>query len=85
VTFILDLSRTTDDPEVAQRVSSIRSFGDGRSWGTNYEMTEVQAAVGLVQLRRLDDMIALRRRRAQERTKLLEGIPELTLPYEEQG
>jgi len=76
---------STDDPEVAERVRSLRSFGNGKSWGTNYKMTKVQAAVGLVQLRRLDEMIALRRKRAQERIKLLEGIQGLTLPYEPLG
>ncbi|MGQ9515351.1 MAG: DegT/DnrJ/EryC1/StrS family aminotransferase [Thermoproteota archaeon] len=76
---------TTDDPEVAERARRYRSFGNGESWGTNYKMTKVQAAVGLVQLRRLDEMIALRRKRAQERTELLKDIPELTLPYEPPG
>jgi dTDP-4-amino-4,6-dideoxygalactose transaminase len=76
---------TTDDPEVAERVRRYRSFGNGESWGTNYKMTKVQAAVGLVQLRRLDEMVALRRKRAQERTEFLKGVPELTLPYEPPG
>jgi len=48
-------------------------------------MTKVQAAVGLVQLRRFDEMIALRRKRAQQRTELLKDVPELTLPYEPPG
>jgi len=76
---------TTDDPEVDERVRQYRSFGGGKGWGTNYKMTRVQAAVGLVQLRRLDGMIAQRRKRAQERSKSLEGAPELTLPYEPPG
>jgi len=76
---------TTDDPEVDKRVRQYRSFGGGEGWGTNYKMTRVQAAVGLVQLRRLDEMVTLRRKRAQERSQLLEGTPELTLPYEPPG
>jgi perosamine synthetase len=74
---------TTDDPDVANRLRAYRQFGhvtDG--WGTNYKMTKVQAAVGMVQLRRLDEMSALRRTRALQRSELLRGIPELTLPYE---
>ncbi|MBO3803748.1 MAG: DegT/DnrJ/EryC1/StrS family aminotransferase [Candidatus Brockarchaeota archaeon] len=75
---------TTDDDELAERLKDIRQFGatTGRRWGTNYKMTTVQAAVGSVQLRRLDEMIERRRRIAHERNKLLEGVPELTLPYE---
>jgi dTDP-4-amino-4,6-dideoxygalactose transaminase len=73
---------TTDDPEVAQRVRRLRQFGLSESWGTNFKMNKVQAAVGAVQLRRLDSMIALRRKRAQQRNELLQNVPELTLPYE---
>ena len=73
---------TTDDGELAGRLKAIRQFGGGFTWGTNYKMTKVQAAVGSVQLRRLDGMIEGRRRVAHERHKLLEGVPELTLPYE---
>ena len=73
---------TTDDDELARRLRAIRQFGGGWTWGTNYKMTKVQAAVGLVQLRRLDEMIENRRRVALERHALLEGIPEITLPYE---
>ncbi len=46
---------TTDDPHAAARARAYRSFGAGLgSWGTNYRMTKLQAAAGLVQLRRLD-------------------------------
>lgn len=74
---------TTDDPEVAKRLRGVRQWGgESESWGSSYKLTKVQAAVGSVQLRRLDDMLALRRQRARERLAMLEGIPELTLPYE---
>lgn len=76
---------TTDDKEVAQRVRRYRAFGGGESWGINNKMTKVQAAVGLVQLRRLDEMVDLRRKRAQQRTEFIKGVPELTLPYEPPG
>jgi dTDP-4-amino-4,6-dideoxygalactose transaminase len=74
---------TTDDPDVEKRLRAYRQFGhttDG--WGTNYKMTKVQAAVGLVQLRRLDEMNALRAKRARQRSELLKNIAELTLPHE---
>jgi perosamine synthetase len=74
---------TTDDPDVAKRLRGARQWGaESESWGSSYKLTKVQAAVGTVQLRRLDGMLALRRKRAQQRLALLDGIPELTLPYE---
>jgi perosamine synthetase len=73
---------TTDDEEAAKRLRALRQFGGAEGWGSNYKMTKVQAAVGLVQVRRLDEMTGLRRKRAQERTEMLADVPELTLPYE---
>jgi len=72
---------TTDDPDVAERLRNIRQWGGGKEWGTSYKLTMVQAAVGSVQLRRLDKMLAKRAERARQRTELLEGVPELILPY----
>lgn len=77
---------TTDDDELARRARAIRSFGNGEEhWGTNYRMIRLQGAVGLVQLRRLDEMNDLRRDRAHKLTQLLSGIEELTLPTEPPG
>ena len=73
---------TTDDDQLIDRLKAIRQFGGGYGWGTNYKMTKVQAAVGSVQVRRLKGMVEGRRRVAHERSKLLQGVPELTLPYE---
>jgi len=72
----------TDDPDVARRCRALRQFGGAEGWGTNYKMTKVQAAVGMVQLRRLDEMIARRVKVAHERTEMLKDVPELILPYE---
>jgi len=73
---------TTDDPEIAKRCRALRQFGGGIGWGTNYKMTKVQAAVGLVQVRRLDEMLEGRRRVAHERHELLADVPGLQLPIE---
>jgi len=43
--------------------------------GFNFRMTDIQAAVGLVQLGKLDRLIARRRLLAQRYQQLLEGIP----------
>jgi len=74
---------TTDDPEVAKKMIAWRQFGSGiGGWGTNYKMTKVQAAVGLVQLRKVDEIVARRRKIAFQRNELLKGAPDLSLPYE---
>jgi perosamine synthetase len=74
---------TTDDPDLHERLKAIRMWGSGTDgWGANYKMTKVQAAVGLVQLDRLEEMNAARYRLGQQRNELLEGTPGLTLPYE---
>jgi perosamine synthetase len=74
---------TTDDLAVAARLRGLRQFGGGtEGWGSNYKMTKVQAAVGLIQLRRLDEMIAQRVRLARQRHEMLKDVPELILPYE---
>jgi dTDP-4-amino-4,6-dideoxygalactose transaminase len=73
---------TTDSLAVRKRLEDIRQWGGASGWGSSYKMTRVQAAVGLVQLKRLDGMIARRVRLARLRSKLLAGIPELTVPFE---
>jgi perosamine synthetase len=87
---------TTDDADLMLRLRAIRQWGIAVSedleiargkkgtgdmgWGSNYKMTKIQAAVGLVQLRRLDEMIAPRVALAKKRTAMLRTVPELTLP-----
>ncbi|NLO07502.1 MAG: DegT/DnrJ/EryC1/StrS family aminotransferase [candidate division WS1 bacterium] len=70
----------TQDAEAAVMMRKIRGFG-GDVWGTNYKMTNVQAAVGLVQLERIDSILDERRKVGHERNELLAGIPEIELPY----
>jgi perosamine synthetase len=47
--------------------------------GYNYRMTDVQAAIGLVQLRRLGDIVTRRRQLAQRYQRLLGQIPGLRM------
>jgi dTDP-4-amino-4,6-dideoxygalactose transaminase len=55
--------------------------------GFNFRMTDIQAAIGLVQLRKLPEMVARRRALARRYQELLSGIPGLLLaadpPYGE--
>ncbi|MFO7946989.1 MAG: DegT/DnrJ/EryC1/StrS family aminotransferase [Armatimonadota bacterium] len=73
----------TDDEQAHEMLRGIRQFGNETSgWGTNYKMTRVQAAVGSVQLKKLDEMIDGRRRLAARRTEMLADNPYLITPYE---
>jgi len=53
--------------------------------GFNYRMTDIQAAVGLVQLGRLDAILAERRRLAERYTALLRGVAGVLPPIEPAG
>jgi perosamine synthetase len=75
----------TNDSEIAERIRDINHFGGEYGWGSNYRMNKIQAAAGLVQLSRLNDMNSMRRRIAHRRNQVLEGVPELILPYEPPG
>jgi dTDP-4-amino-4,6-dideoxygalactose transaminase len=48
--------------------------------GYNYRMTDMQAAMGIVQLQRLDEMLAKRRQLAQRYTERLAAVPWLVPP-----
>lgn len=53
--------------------------------GYNYRMTDIQAAVGIEQLKRLDWLIAERRIIAQQYSGAFAGIPHLRLPVESES
>jgi len=50
--------------------------------GFNYRMTDVQAAIGLVQLARLDAIVARRRELAARYAYALSGVPGLQVPQD---
>jgi dTDP-4-amino-4,6-dideoxygalactose transaminase len=50
--------------------------------GYNYRMTDIQAAIGLEQLKRLPEMVKQRRLLAERYRQLLEPVVELRLPEE---
>lgn len=70
---------TTDDPAVAERVRVLRNQGERQRYvterpGYNYRMTEIGAAVGLAQLRNLEDWNERRRANAAVLTAGLRGV-----------
>ncbi len=80
----------TDSEEELQQLVSLRNQGreyEGGGWfhhvrvGLNYRWTDLQAAVGIAQLEKLDHMLALRREAAERYTELLDGLAvEMPLP-----
>jgi dTDP-4-amino-4,6-dideoxygalactose transaminase len=48
----------TDDDSLAAALRQYRSFGCNVNWGSNYKLSKLQAAVGLVQFNRLASLIS---------------------------
>ncbi|MEY2577386.1 MAG: perosamine synthetase [Verrucomicrobiota bacterium] len=76
----------TDDAELAERCRSLRNlcFKPGRRFvhdelGYNYRMTNLQAALGVAQLERMDEFVAKKRRIGQLYNELLSGISSIQL------
>lgn len=89
---------TTQDKEIANKMQILREHGMTRtafarenkaSWyydvvdlGYNYRMNEVQAALGISQLKRIDDINEKRKEAAKYYTKRLSEIEGIITPYE---
>jgi dTDP-4-amino-4,6-dideoxygalactose transaminase len=67
--------------ETAQPMGKRYWYLDFDEIGFNYRMTDIQAAVGLVQLRKLDALNARRIEIAKKYTEGLQGIRGLRLPF----
>lgn len=81
---------TTNDDEHAQALRMIRSHGEQRPYwtvrlGHNYHMTEIAAAIGQAQLRKLPGFLEKRRKNAELATQQLEMSGKLMLPKETDG
>jgi perosamine synthetase len=68
----------TNDPDFDHNLRFMRSHGQTGKYlhtmlGLNYRMTDVEAAIGREQLRRLDKMLEVRRRNALVLNQALEG------------
>lgn len=83
----------TDDDQIAKLCCSLRNQGRGETgaWleherlGYNYRMTEMSAALGVSQLRRIELLLARRERVASMYTRCLSGLewvrPPVVRPY----
>ena len=77
---------TTDDKNVAERARMIRSHGSRQRYfhemlGFNLRMTDMAAALGLVQLKKLDGFNDARIKNSEYLTGLLNKIKEIKTPY----
>ncbi len=71
-----------DVPDTVRHGAGQVIFEEYSELGFNYRMTDLQAAVGREQLRRLPAMIERRRLQAERYRELLVGVPGLVLPAE---
>jgi perosamine synthetase len=77
----------TDDPQLAERCRGLRNlcFQPARRFvheelGWNFRMTNLQAALGVAQLERLDDHLARKRRMGRRYNQLLADVAGIELP-----
>lgn len=76
---------TTNDSDIAEKARIIRSHGmtsrdDHAVLGYNYRMNEISAAIGLVQLSKLDKLNEIRTKNSMYLLKKLEDVEWLNLP-----
>jgi perosamine synthetase len=83
---------TTNDERIAEVARELRDHAFSKErhfWhrrlGFNYRMTNLQAAVGVAQVERFDQLLARRRRSAERYREALSGIDGVLLPPEVEG
>lgn len=81
---------TTDDEGVAERARLLRNHGSPKrylheSLGFNFRMTDLQAAIGLTQLKKVDQWNRLRQKNAAYLSSKLAGLPGIRVPKVREG
>jgi perosamine synthetase len=79
---------TTHSEETHRLLRSLRNQGraDGGGWleharlGFNYRLDDLRAALGIAQVEKLDEILALRRSAAERYSALLAGVPGVETP-----
>jgi len=76
----------TNDEKLAERARLLRSQGQDSRYhhivlGYNYKMTDIQAALGISQSKRLNWVVQRKKEVAQYYERLLEGVEGVTPPY----
>lgn len=81
---------TTNDAQVAEKARMIRAHGSKQRYmhelmGYNYRMTDIAAAIGLVQLDRIDEFNSARQTNASLLTDRLRDLDYITTPVVREG
>lgn len=81
---------TTDNSAWAEWMESYKHFGMGRTagredtvfvrMGTNYKLSNILAAVGLVQMKRVEELLDRRREMSENYIRLLSDRPSIEIP-----
>ncbi len=82
---------TTNDDRLAERLCLIRNHGEAvvapkgvteiaHTFGFNFRMTEIEAAIGLAQLQRVEGLVAQRIANAEHLARRLGSLPGITPP-----
>ncbi|MFH1323972.1 MAG: DegT/DnrJ/EryC1/StrS family aminotransferase [Nanoarchaeota archaeon] len=81
----------TDDEKLAERMRFLKDHGmskEKRYWydeiAYNYRMTNIQAALGVAQLEKIDKIVEAKRKNAQIYNSLLKGLKDIVLPAEKE-
>jgi len=80
----------TDDDDLAERLRMVRNHGvmhgyDSVILGFNLRMPEMEAAIAVVQMSRLESLLEARRRNARLLSSLISGLEDVVLPGEGEG
>lgn len=80
----------TNDEKTAEKIEQLKDHGMSKErryyhpqMGYNYRLTNIQAALGLAQLERIEQTIEAKRRNAKIYNSLLKDVKGITLPVEE--
>lgn len=77
---------TTNDKKLSERLRLLKNHGMSSPYhhvilGYNYRMTEVQAAIGIEQLKKLPGIISIKQKNQKYLTKKLSSVKGLTPPF----
>jgi len=76
----------TNNEKIAKKAANLRTHAFGKNrfmhedFGFNYRMTNLQAAIGLAQTEKIDELVQSRINNAKAYTKLLKNIKGITTP-----
>ncbi len=81
---------TTNDDQYAEKLRLLRAHGEKEEYkaallGHNYRMPEIEAAIGIEQLKKLPAFVEKRRKNAEALNEKLSCVKQLILPVEPRG